>query len=199
MDSTPASPSLPTASHPSMRWESLKAEGASAVRNAASLAVANGLRPQNQPGGFAWSRPARPHSSATAAPIVKPATDDGADPTVLRLMTLHSDNPSDSATYRMDEHFRRMWDTRKLLFMHPHDMVARGLVEGDLAHVTTVSNGEQGRELAGMRVVPFDLPRGSVGGYFSECNPLLSVPPQAPTSPLHAAANISVRVKNATA
>ena len=167
------------------------------MRDAASLAVGHGLRPQTQPGGFAWSRPARTQSRTT--PIEPPTIDDGADPTVLRLMPLGSDVALDSATCRMDEHFCRMWDTRKLLFMHPHDMVARGLVEGDMAHVTTVSVNGRGGELSGMRVVPFDLPRGSVGGYFSECNPLLSVPRHAQANSVHPAANIPVRVKSATA
>ncbi|MBS7780130.1 hypothetical protein [Acidovorax sp. CCYZU-2555] len=181
MDFNPASPSLPPTAQPAVNWGSLKAPGPGV------------LRPQNQTGGFAWSRPAKPQSRPPAA-----SSDDGADPTVLRLMALPSDAAFDTSGRSMDEHFRRIWDTRKLLFMHPHDMVARGLVEGDLAHVTTVSSDEQGRGLAGMRVVPFDLPRGSVGGYFSECNPLLCVPRQAQANPLHAA-NIPVRVKSATA
>ncbi|MNY49010.1 hypothetical protein D3C86_1843950 [compost metagenome] len=83
--------------------------------------------------------------------------------------------------------------------MHPLDMAARDLAEGDIAHVTTVSDDAHRRELAGLRVVPYDLPRGSVGGYFPECNPLRPVQHHAHKSHVPAAKNIPVRVRSATA
>lgn len=191
MDSTHPSPSLPTASHLAVRWGSLTTKNAHGVHDGALPAMTTMLRQQNQHGGFAWSPPTRPKRAELCA--------DGADPTVLRWMALGSERVCDNTGLPMDEHFRRIWDARKLLFMHPQDMVARGLVEGDLAHVTTVSSDSHSREMAGMRVVPFDLPRGSVGGYFPECNPLLAVTQHTHQAPQPAASNIQVRVKSATA
>lgn len=115
----------------------------------------------------------------------------GADPTVLRLMNLQGDAASGNAAHSLGDRFSSIWGTRRMLFMHPHDMCARGLIEGDMAHVTTVSDNIQLRELAGLRVMPCDLPRGSVGGYFPECSALLAASHAA------AARNIAVRVKSA--
>lgn len=118
---------------------------------------------------------------------------------VLRLMTLRSDDQFNTSVYGLDDRFRNVWGTRQVLFMHPEDMAERGLAEGDVAHVATVSDDARRRELTGLRVVPFDLPRGSVGGYFPECNPLIPVQHHAHRSQVPAAKNIPVRVRSATA
>lgn len=151
------------------------------------LPRASALREQHAPGGFTW---AKPHSLQPGGPAQTP----GADPTVLQLIS----EPFDTSAHHL-AHFRTLWDTRSLLFMHPHDMVARGLVEGDLARVTTVSGSEHLRELACMRVVPYDLPRGSVGGYFPECHALLAGQRHARAGQQPANARICVRVRSVTA
>ncbi|MET1116034.1 MAG: FdhF/YdeP family oxidoreductase [Comamonas sp.] len=155
------------------------------------------------PGGLPKPNAARERKwetdSGKAQFIVPPAAEPETDPSVLRLMTLRSDDQFNTTIYSLDDRFRNVWGTRKVLFMHPLDMTARGLVEGDMAHVTTVSCDDHLRELAGLRVVPYDLPRGSVGGYFPECNPLLPVQHHAHKSHVPAAKNIPVRVKSAIA
>lgn len=162
-------PSPPSLTYP------YPAAGARGVRDGAPTAPAHALRQRTHPGGFGW-----------------------ADPCVLRLLTVRSDNQGHTTAHVMEERFRHIWDTRKLLFMHPHDMLARGLCEGDLAHVSSVASDEYRRELAGMRIVPYDPPRGSVGGYFPECNALLPVQHHAHLCHLSALGNIPVRVKSAT-
>ncbi|MCD2511781.1 FdhF/YdeP family oxidoreductase [Comamonas endophytica] len=155
------------------------------------------------PGGLPKPNAARERrwetDSGKAQFIVPPPTEHESDPSVLRLMTLRSDDQFNTSIYSLDDRFRNVWGTRRVLFMHPHDMRARGLAEGDMAHVTTVAHDGHRRELAGLRVVPYDLPRGSVGGYFPECNPLLPLQHHAHGSHVPAAKNIPVRVKSAVA
>jgi anaerobic selenocysteine-containing dehydrogenase len=154
----------------------------------AGLPPSIGLRARNETGGFTWARPPKPKASDSRE------SGASADPTVLQLIS----QPFDTSAPHM-AHLRTLWDTRSLLFMHPHDMVARGLAEGDLARVTTVSGSEHLRELACMRVVPYDLPRGSVGGYFPECHALLAGLRQAHASQQPANERIGVRVRSVTA
>lgn len=121
------------------------------------------------------------------------------DARVLRLMTLRSDDQFNTSVYSLDDRFRNIWGTRKVLFMHPQDMAARGLADGDMAEVTTAFDDQFLRQLTDLRVVPFDLPRGSVGGYFPECNPLMPVQHHALQSQVPAAKNIPVHVAHAAA
>jgi len=192
MDATLSFPPMPSPLHPAAGWGSLKALEPRAPPRAMPAALRAGLpqsialRAQNETGGFTWAR----------TPRLKPSDDTAtrADPSVLQLIT----EPLDTSAPHM-AHFCTIWDTRSLLFMHPHDMVARGLAEGDLARVTTVSGSEHVRELACMRVVPYDLPRGSVGGYFPECHALLAGHRHAHASQLPANEGIGVRVRSVMA
>jgi anaerobic selenocysteine-containing dehydrogenase len=81
----------------------------------------------------------------------------------------------DSSTRdRLDEYLCSFWDTRKLFFMHPHDMAAHGLSEGDSVLVSAAAPGVQMRQMVRLRVVPYDLPRGTARGYFRECAALVT-------------------------
>lgn len=190
MDSTHPLPHPSTPFHPAAGWEAFHG-----VREGAALATPL-LRQQHEPGGFAHARPSRLNladfRAGHASRQALPPSDAAGDPTVLRLMAPRGADAAHGADGPMDAHFRNRWDTRRLLFMHPRDMAARGLVEGDLACVTTVAQTGYSCELAGMRVVPYDMPRGSVGGYLPECQPLLAAQQRAGWS-------IAVRVKSASA
>lgn len=191
MDSTQPLPHPPTLFHPAAGRGSLHV-----VHDGTALATPL-LRQRHAAGGLAHARPSRLNIAefrADHAPrhAVAPPSDAPCDPTVLRLMAPRGETAFNSAAGAMDQHFRHRWDTRRLLFMHPCDMAARGLIEGDLAHVTALARAEQPCELAGMRVVPYDMPRGSVGGYFPECQPLLGALERAGWS-------IAVRVRSASA
>jgi len=192
--------------NPNVPWNEWVADYAK-VRDAIEATWPDVFKGFNQrfrdPGGLPKPNAARERKwetdSGKAQFIVPPPTDHEAAPDVLRLMTLRSDDQFNTTIYSLDDRFRNVWGTRKVLFMHPQDMTARGLSEGSMAHVTTVAHDGYLRELTGLRVVPYDLPRGSVGGYFPECNPLLPVQHHAHKSHVPAAKNIPVRVKSATA
>lgn len=77
---------------------------------------------------------------------------------------------------RLDEYLCSFWDTRKLFFMHPHDMAAHGLNEGDSVLVSAAARTLQMHQMVRLRVVPYDLPRGTARGYFGECRALLADP-----------------------
>lgn len=160
-------------------WLAPSAPG-SAVRRQAAIAPIH-VRELQAGAAPAWRAPAMSTPAALAL-----AGDDG-DTTGQRLMTLQLDDGA--AQGRLDEFLCSFWDTRQLLFMHPHDMAARGLAEGSAVLVSAATSAPHVRQALRLRVVPYDVPRGTVRGYARECQALLTAP---------ANAGISVRVANAS-
>jgi anaerobic selenocysteine-containing dehydrogenase len=91
---------------------------------------------------------------------------------VLRLVTLRSNDQFNTTIYGYDDRFRGIHGTRQVLLMHPDDIDRMGLHDGDLVTAATVAD-DMPREVDGLRVTSYDIPRGCVGGYYPECNPLV--------------------------
>ena len=51
------------------------------------------------------------------------------------------------------------------------------------------------RRVGGLRLVPYDLPRGSIGAYYPECNPLIPIAHHAHESHVPAAKSVPVRIE----
>nr|WP_145547080.1 FdhF/YdeP family oxidoreductase [Variovorax boronicumulans] len=156
-----------------------------------------------EPGGIARPNPARARiwktDSGKACFIVPPAPEPEPGAGVLRLMTVRSDDQFNTTVYSLDDRFRNVWGTRSVLLMHPDDMAARGLAKGDAVLVHGVADDGHQRHLHGLRALPYDLPAGSVAGYFPECNPLVPLGHHAEGSQVPAAKCIPVRVERASA
>ncbi|MGC3984281.1 MAG: FdhF/YdeP family oxidoreductase [Pseudorhodoferax sp.] len=156
-----------------------------------------------EPGGIPKPNPARARiwktDSGKACFVLPPEPAPEPAPGVLRLMTLRSDDQFNTTVYSLDDRFRNVWGTRSVLLMHPGDMAARGLAEGDAVLVHGVAEDGHPRRLPGLRALPYDLPAGSVAGYFPECNPLVPLGHHAEGSQVPAAKCIPVRVERAAA
>ena len=136
----------------------------------------------NRPGGFYRGNAARER-------IWK--TDSGkaefTDPTVLNscgigdadgrfhLVTLRSNDQFNTTIYGHSDRLRGLDGTRMIVLMRPSDMAARGLAQGDMVRLETDTDGrdEEMRAVEGLKVVPYDLPAGTLAGYFPELNPLV--------------------------
>ncbi len=110
----------------------------------------------------------------------------------LRLFTLRSDGQFNTTIYSHDDRFRGVYGTRMVLFMARTDMRKRGLHEGDLVGLSTPSNDGVARKVDGLRVTPYDIPEGCIGGYYPECNPLIALSHHAKGSKVPAAKAIEV-------
>lgn len=113
---------------------------------------------------------------------------------VLRLMTLRSDDQFNTTVYSLDDRFRGIHGTRKVLLMHPADIARLGLAEGDLVCAQTAVDDGHTRQVGGLRVVAYDIPPGCVGGYFPECNPLVPLAHHAQGSQVPASKAIPIRL-----
>lgn len=153
---------------------------------------AGGIAKPNAARQRVWSTP-----SGKAQFIAPPTRKDHSGPDVLRLMTVRSDNQFNTTVYGLDDRFRNIWGTRDVLLMHPSDMAARQLAEGELTEITTAIDTAHPRRLRQLRAIPYDIPPGSVAGYFPECNPLIPLNHHAHQSHVPASKCIPVRVARA--
>ena len=159
-----------------------------------------------QPGGFQRPIAARQRIWKTKngkANFIKP---DGlnADPDVpavdddvLRLMTIRSDDQFNTTIYSLDDRFRGIYGTRKVVLMNLLDIRRLGLNEGDTVTLTTAVDDGELRQVVGLRVTPYDIPAGCAAGYYPECNPLLPLAHYAEESKVPAAKSIPVRLRKA--
>jgi molybdopterin-dependent oxidoreductase alpha subunit len=121
------------------------------------------------------------------------------DHALLRLTTIRSDDQFNTTIYSLDDRFRDVKGTRRVLLMHRDDVARLALADGDAVTATTVSDDGLPREVHDLRVKVHDIPRGCVAGYYPECNPLIPLSHHARESKVPAAKAIPIRVRRASA
>jgi anaerobic selenocysteine-containing dehydrogenase len=130
------------------------------------------------PGGFVLPSGARQRRFDTpdgrAHFRVHPLPEDGVPTGRLRLTTLRSHDQFNTTIYGHDDRYRGISGDRRVLLLHPGDIAAADLREGQRVDVTSHFRGET-RTLRSFRLVAYDLPRGCAAAYFPEANPLVSV------------------------
>ena len=136
----------------------------------------------NQPGGFYRGNGAHDRVWKTAsgkAEFTDPDTLDGCGigqaEGRFHLVTLRSNDQFNTTIYGHSDRLRGLEGNRMIVLMRPDEMVARCLREGDLVRLETDNDGrdQEYRAVGGLAVVPYDLPRGTLAGYFPELNPLV--------------------------
>jgi molybdopterin-dependent oxidoreductase alpha subunit len=116
-------------------------------------------------------------------------------PDVLQMMTVRSDDQFNTTIYSLDDRFRGVYGTRKVVLMNLADMTRLSLPEGSFVTATTAVDDGQLRQVHNLRVTAYDIPQGCVAGYYPECNPLLPLAHYAEESKVPAGKSIPVRLK----
>jgi molybdopterin-dependent oxidoreductase alpha subunit len=129
-----------------------------------------------EPGGFALHNPARERdwrtSTGRAQFTVHPVPDLSLPEGRLHLATVRSHDQYNTTIYGHDDRYRGVKDERRVVFLHPEDIAARGLEDGQI--VDLVSHWKDGERVAErFRVTAYDIPRGNAAAYFPEANPLV--------------------------
>jgi molybdopterin-dependent oxidoreductase alpha subunit len=117
-----------------------------------------------------------------------------ADPDVLRLITMRSNDQFNTTIYGYDDRFRGVKGTRMVLFMSHADVARLRLRDGQTVDLVCAAQDGVERRVEGFRVLPFDIPKGCVGGYYPECNPLIPLWHHAERSKVPAAKSVPVRI-----
>jgi anaerobic selenocysteine-containing dehydrogenase len=115
-------------------------------------------------------------------------------PDVLRLMTTRGDSQFNTTVYGLDDRFRGVHGTRRVLLMNAADMARLALVEGSFVTAVTDSRDNVHRSVGRLRVQPFDIPAGCIMGYFPELNALIPLSHHAKGSKVPASKSIPVRL-----
>ncbi len=116
------------------------------------------------------------------------------DPEILRLMTLRSDDQFNTTVYTLNDRFRGIEGTRRVILMNPADLLRFGFADGEVVSVFTAVEDGVERVVRQMRLTAFDIPTGCLAGYYPECNPLVPLWHYAKDSQVPAAKSIPVRL-----
>ncbi|OFC61230.1 formate dehydrogenase [Acidithiobacillus caldus] len=154
------------------------------------------------PGGFYRGNPARERRWQTASgkaeftlPSVLSSLGIGDAPGRYHLITMRSNDQFNTTIYGYSDRLRGLEGSRMLLLMNADDMAAAGLYEGQEVSLVSDAGDETARQVDGLRVTTFALPRGCVGGYYPELNPLIPLWYHDEHSKTPAAKGVPVRIQ----
>ena len=155
----------------------------------------------NQPGGFYRGNPARERVWKTESgkaeftvPECLDATGLEDEPGLYRLVTLRSNDQFNTTVYGMSDRLRGIEGERMIVMMSPEDIAAEGLEPGQRIALKTDAADGIDRQVGGLKIIAYDLPRGCVVGYFPELNPLSPLSRYDLASQTPAAKGIPVRL-----
>ncbi|MBO9195373.1 FdhF/YdeP family oxidoreductase [Rhizobium sp. 16-449-1b] len=100
-------------------------------------------------------------------------------PGALVLMTIRSHDQYNTTIYSLDDRYRGVFGRRDIIFMNHRDLETRGLKEGDRVDVVFAGNTGVGkgneRAARGLIAVEYNIPAGSIAGYYPELNVVVSL------------------------
>jgi len=154
------------------------------------------------PGGFYRGNSARERIWKTesgkanfSAPEMLSATGFEDKPGRYRLMTLRSNDQFNTTIYGYSDRLRGIEGTRDVLLINPDEMQRAGLQEGQVVSLVSDAGDGVERRVGGLKVLPFALPDGCLGGYYPELNPLIPLSHYDKLSKTPAAKSVPVRIE----
>ena len=141
------------------------------------IAVPGGFRLRNAASERAWDTEGGkahfcPHPIPRDTPVHR-ARASMKDHIVFTLFTTRSHDQYNTTIYGMDDRYRGVFGQRRVLFIHADDIPALGMKDGDWVDIHTVWDDGQQRRADGFKLVAYDIPRGNLGAYYPETNPLV--------------------------
>ncbi|SKC21779.1 oxidoreductase alpha (molybdopterin) subunit [Kosakonia radicincitans] len=133
----------------------------------------------DEPGGFWLGNAAaelRFNTPSAKAEFSAAALPDAVCPEITApfvLQTLRSHDQYNTTIYGLDDRYRGVYGQRDVLFMHPADIAALGLSDGDRVDIETQATDGVVRRVEDFRLVAYDIPRGNLAAYYPETNPLV--------------------------
>jgi molybdopterin-dependent oxidoreductase alpha subunit len=138
------------------------------------------------PGGFHLHNSARERQWKT--PTGKANFITGTIPTLnnqkgqLRLMTIRSHDQYNTTIYGLNDRYRGVKGSRKVVFMNEADMTDLKLKADDLIDIASVCIDGIKRTAKGFKIIPYNIPGGCIAAYFPETNVLVPLDSMADKS-----------------
>jgi anaerobic selenocysteine-containing dehydrogenase len=114
---------------------------------------------------------------------------------MLCLATLRSHDQYNTTIYGLDDRYRGVFGGRMVVFMNAEDMAERGIDPDMQVEIESLVDDGKTRRVGGFKARPYNIPRGSIGAYYPETNPLLPLSHHDPKSKTPAAKSIPVLVR----
>ncbi|MYM74041.1 FdhF/YdeP family oxidoreductase [Duganella sp. FT134W] len=92
---------------------------------------------------------------------------------LMVMMTTRSHDQYNTTIYAMDDRYRGVFGMRRVIFINQADIDMLGMKAGDWVDVQSVWDDGIERRAAGFILVAYDIPRGCIGAYYPETNPLV--------------------------
>jgi len=121
--------------------------------------------------------------------------DDDSDETVMRLITLRSNDQFNTTVYGYDDRLRGIHGSRMIVMMNKDDRERLGIRKDGMVRMTTAVNDGIMRSMEGFQVIDYNLPAGTCAAYFPECNALIPLWHHAEESKTPAAKSVPVRIQ----
>ena len=193
------------APHPSMKWDEWTADYG-LVRDLIEKTYPDDFRDYNarmyEAGGFyrgngaherVWKTPEGKALFTTPGQLNATGFEDA--PGRYRLITMRSNDQFNTTIYGYSDRLRGLEGSRDILLMCPDDIAAAGLTDGQVVTLVTDVDDGQDRRLGGLTLTAYKLPRGTIGGYYPECNVLVPIGHHDELSKTPASKSVPVRVE----
>jgi molybdopterin-dependent oxidoreductase alpha subunit len=137
------------------------------------------------PGGFhlgvasrdrVWNTPSKKaqflvHAVSVDSPIHRARARHGER--LMTLMTTRSHDQYNTTIYGLDDRYRGVFGQRRVLFANKADIAMLGFEVGQRVDITSVWDDGVERRADSFLLVEYDIPRGCLGAYYPETNPLV--------------------------
>ncbi|MYM67870.1 FdhF/YdeP family oxidoreductase [Pseudoduganella sp. FT55W] len=92
---------------------------------------------------------------------------------LMVMMTTRSHDQYNTTIYALDDRYRGVFGMRRVIFINQLDIDMLGMKAGDWVDVESVWDDGVERRAGGFMLVAYDIPRGCIGAYYPETNPLV--------------------------
>ncbi|MET1058132.1 MAG: FdhF/YdeP family oxidoreductase [Nocardioides sp.] len=183
-------------------WHEFRADYASIRRRIANVVPGCAAYDEkvDQPGGFVLPHPPRdsrtfPTEPGRAIFTVSPIDILHVPEGRLLMQTLRSHDQFNTTIYGLDDRYRGVSGGRRVVFVHPEDITALGLAEGQVVDLVSEWTDGSERRAPAFRIVSYDQPRGCAASYYPETNPLVPLDSTAVGSNCPTSKSIIIRLE----
>jgi len=117
---------------------------------------------------------------------------------LMTLMTTRSHDQYNTTIYGLDDRYRGVYGQRRVLFANKDDIAMLGFAAGQRVDITSVWADGIERHADGFLLVEYDIPRGCLGAYYPETNPLVPLSSVADGAGTPTSKSIPVLLKAST-
>ncbi|QWW72570.1 FdhF/YdeP family oxidoreductase [Rhizobium sp. WYJ-E13] len=116
----------------------------------------------------------------------------------LVLTTLRSHGQYNTTIYNLDDRYRGVFGRRDVLMMNKSDMGSRGISHGDRVVITSIAENDVDEQkiIEGFIAIEYNIPVGSVAGYYPEMNRVIALSDFDPQSGTPSYKGVPVTVRS---